>query len=212
MSKKSALDFMNLPSPDDSLSFFEHIKKESERYWIETSPNLDVYGHQIQQGSKWKPGLTDLQISAFENDLGFVFPQPLKDFYKTMNGLNKPGVNVYGSDGHPLSYTPVFYSFPDDLSIIKNKIDWIYEATSVTEVYLQQNDISRIFPVCWHRFMLVNVPDNPILSMWGDDIIYWADNISKLLANEIFDNIYNVWEFESNPNDISPIKFWLDFD
>ena len=46
--------------------------------------------------------------------------------------------------------------------------------------------------------------------MYGDDIIFWADNISKLLGREIFSNIDNIWEFESNPNHCPKIKFWID--
>jgi hypothetical protein len=59
--------------------------------------------------------------------------------------------------------------------------------------------------------MLIDIPTNPILSMYGDDIIYYADNLSKLLANEIFSGvIYNVSDFESPPQTQPEIKFWLD--
>ena len=46
--------------------------------------------------------------------------------------------------------------------------------------------------------------------MYGDDIIYWAENVSKLVANDIFDNIYNVSDFESNPANSKSVKFWLE--
>jgi len=44
--------------------------------------------------------------------------------------------------------------------------------------------------------------------MYGDDIIFWTENLSKLIANDIFDNIKNVTDFENNPNYAKPIKFW----
>lgn len=59
--------------------------------------------------------------------------------------------------------------------------------------------------------MLFELPNNPILSMFGEDIIYYAENLSKLLANEIFSGvIYNVSEFESPPQSQPEIQFWLD--
>jgi len=58
--------------------------------------------------------------------------------------------------------------------------------------------------------MLIDVPGNPILSMYGNDIIYWADDLSQLLANELFGNIHNVHEFESKKYSKIDIKFWLD--
>ncbi len=59
--------------------------------------------------------------------------------------------------------------------------------------------------------MMVDVPANSILFMYENDIIYFAENLSKLLANEIFEGILNnVSDFE-NPSQTQPdIKFWLD--
>jgi hypothetical protein len=46
--------------------------------------------------------------------------------------------------------------------------------------------------------------------MHGDDTIFWADDLSKLLANELFENIYNAYDFESLKYFGSDIGFWLD--
>lgn len=174
-------------------------------------PRKEIFGFQIQQGSVWRPGLDDAALAAFEKELGFLFPVPLCNFYKTMNGLTLPGINFYGNNGDLPTSTSLFYSYPDDIQLIRRQIDWIYEATSVSEQEIINAGISGIFPVYGHRFMLIDHPDNPILSMYGDDIIYWADNISKLLANEIFgSSIYNISDFESPPQVRPDIKFWLD--
>ena len=209
--KKDKIDWVTLPQPDDSISFFETIKRESEKFWMDTSPNKSIYGFQIQQSTKWRQGLSDTELKEFENSIGFSFPTPLRNFYKTMNGLTKQGISLYGNDGTPSTLRPVFYSYPDDTQLIKEQIDWIYEATSVKKKYLENVEVSRIFPIYGHRFMLIDILGNPILSMYGDDIIYYADNLSKLLVNEIFSgNIYNVSDFESPPQSQPQIKFWLD--
>ena len=209
--KKDNIDWVTLPQPDDSVSFFETVKNESEKFWVDTSPNKGIYGFQIQQDTKWRQGLSDTELQEFENYLGFSFPTPLRNLYKTMNGLTKQGVNLYGNDGTPPAFRSVFYSYPDDIQLIQKQVDGIYEATSVKKEHLENLDVSRIFPVYGHRFMLIDIPKNPILSMYGDDIIYYAENLSKLLANEIFSGvIYNVSDFESPPQLQPEIKFWLD--
>ena len=209
--RRDKIDWVILPRPDDSLSFFETIKRESEKFFADTLPNKGIYGFQFQQNSKWRTGLSDTELQEFEKAVGFSFPTPLRNFYPTMNGLTKPGVNLYGSSGTPEAFRSVFYSYPDDLQLIKEQINWIYEATSVKKEDLEGLGVSRIFPVFQHRFMLVDIPGNPILSMYGDDIIYYAENLSKLLANEIFAGvIYNVSDFESPPQTQPEIKFWLE--
>jgi hypothetical protein len=62
-----------LPQPDDSISFFKTIKRESDKFWAYTLPNKGIYGFQIRQGTKWRPGLSDTALQEFENCMGFSF-------------------------------------------------------------------------------------------------------------------------------------------
>jgi hypothetical protein len=202
-------DYLRLPEPDDSVDFFETVKRLSEKYWAKTDLNKGLYGFQIQKNTKWKEGLTDNQISEFEKTLKIKFPTGLRNFYKTMNGLDKPAINVYGNDGTEHTFSPVYYSYPNDIEAIKEKIEWILESNNMTIDKLDMDNIPNIFPVTGHRFIILD-DNNQILSMYGDDIIYWAENISKLIANDIFDNIYNVCDFESNPANAKSVKFWLE--
>src|SRR5690606_2458310 len=125
-------DFIKLPAPDDSIDFFETVKRLSEKYWSTTDINKELYGFQIPKNTKWKPGLTDNQIADFEENLKIEFPKGLRNFYKTMNGLDKPGVNVFGSDGNEYAFSPVYYSYPDDIEVIMEKMEWILESNNLT--------------------------------------------------------------------------------
>jgi hypothetical protein len=127
-----------------------------------------------------------------------------------MNGTDKLAINVYGNNGDAYAYSSSLYAYPRDLEQIQGLIEWIYTENQITPGELHQRGISRIMPVFAHRFMLIDVPGNPILSMYGNDILYWADNLSKLLANELVDNIYNISPYENNPGDHPHIEFWLD--
>ncbi len=62
-------DYIKLPQPDDSIDFFETLKRQSEGYWATTDINKGLYGFQIQRNTKWKDGLTDDQIEDFEKTL-----------------------------------------------------------------------------------------------------------------------------------------------
>ncbi|WP_160716471.1 SMI1/KNR4 family protein [Chitinophaga solisilvae] len=195
-------------APDDSIAFFEQLRELSDRHWAGSSLDHDIFGFQVQPGTTWNPGLSAAELKAFEAAVGFTFPAPLRHFYEVMNGLDKPGVNIYGSSGHTPAYTPVFYAFPNDMDRIQNLLQWIYSANNITAGRLRAEGISRIFPICGHRFMLVDVPGNPVLSMYGSDIIYWTDNISKLIATHIFPELAGKPAFKPTPVP-SGIKYWL---
>src|SRR5687768_13373501 len=126
--KRDNIDWVTLPAPDDLTFLFETIKLKSEMFWIDTSLNKRIYGFQIAQATKWRKGLNNRELEEFENCLGFSFPTPLRNFYKTMNGLTNPGINLYGNDGTPPTSRAVFYSYPDDLNLIQDQIDTICEA------------------------------------------------------------------------------------
>jgi hypothetical protein len=204
---------IHLPEPDDSLAFFEVLKKESEKYWVDIVPSKGVYGFQVQPGTKWRPGLDEKQLRDFENAVGFSFPLPLRNFYRTMNGVTKPGINLYGSSGEPPAFHPVFYSYPEDMQVMRELIEWICNEMGVKKEDLESSGISRIFPVYMHRFLLIDIPGNPILSMYGSDIIPYAENLSRLLAQEIFDHVeFNNSAHEDQSGTLPEIRFWLDDD
>ncbi|WP_210464333.1 SMI1/KNR4 family protein [Rufibacter roseolus] len=193
----------------ENIETFMAIKVESGKYWSETDINPGVYGYQVQKGTKWKEGLTEEQIKDFEKEMGLTFPLPLINFYLTMNGLDKPGINVSGSNKGEPKYQPIYYSYPENLPQIKEMIAWIYEENHIEQETMLQAGISRIFPISGHRFMLVDEPTCPILSMYGTDIIYLSENIVNMLVNEIFDNVENISEFENPPTNAPKIKYWL---
>jgi len=203
--KKNFDNYYHLSKPNGSVEFFKEIKRLSEEYWSKTDINSNIFGFQIQKGTKWKNGLSENELAEFQKELNVVFPEELKNFYRTMNGLDKKGINVFGSNGTEPSFNPIYYSYSNDLKQIRENINWIYESNGVKS---DNVEIPRIFPIKGHRFLILD-RNNQILSMHGDDIIFWSDNISKLIATDIFENIKNVTDFESNPNFAKPIEFWL---
>jgi hypothetical protein len=191
-----------LPPLADDQAYFQAIRDLSNHYWIDVKISDSVYGYQIQPGSRWRPGLTEKELMEFEREMGFDFPVPLRNFYLTMNGLDKPGVNVYGNCGESYAYWPKFYSFPDDLDRIWQTIQWILRDNNLTREDLPSR-ASRIFPFFAHRCVLIDEPGNPVLSMHGNDIIFWSSSLSGALVRDIF----NLLE---EHGDFRPVQYWLD--
>lgn len=160
---------------DNSIAFFKKMKAETEALWEHIDPN-DPFGPSVAPGSKWKPGLSEQEIKVFEAAMGFIFPEPVRNLYRTMNGLDRQYFYI-DEDNKATPYV-WYYSFPDDLDKIKSCIEWIHERTGVNPAILKEKGISRIFPVWGHRCIMVDEPGHPVLSMHGDDIVFWAPTLA----------------------------------
>ena len=166
--------------------FFSWLKKLSEKVWENVEPREGIFGFQTQRETKWIEGLFDEEIEEYESELGFVFPEIYKFYLRTMNGTDKPAINIYG-DGESVAYAPNYYSFPRDLEIIKDKIQWIYREFLVDEEEVQRKNISHIIPIVSHRFLIAdNCAENPILSMHGRDSIFEMRQSSKFFSCRYF--------------------------
>lgn len=145
---------------------------------------MECWGFQIQEGSKWKKGLSETELEDFQQQLNITFPESLKNYYRTMNGLNKSGIDNNGGEGE-IDFGPTFYSYPDDIPIIKSTIEWTMEANRVTKEIIKEQNVPSIFPYLGHRFLILD-HEEVVLSMYGNDIILWGDNLSMGIATDIF--------------------------
>lgn len=163
-------------SPDNPDEFFKWFKKESEKL----------------TGYRWKPGLTDKEIKDFEKNLGFEFPEIYKIFLKNMNGLYYPSSNGY-------------YSYPDDLKRMKEMINWICESFNIKPEDIDKKGIPHILPITAHRCLIVDRDGkNPVLSMYGDDVIPYNTSLQNFLINDIF------FKAKQNVDLNTHVDFWLE--
>lgn len=193
-------------SPNTLEEFFPWFKITSERFWAQKQLDPSIYGLQIQPGTRWLPGLTEDEITRFERALGFSFPAIYKLFLAHMNGTDQMAVNVYGEEGHSYTYAHAYYSYPRDIDIIKDYINWIYSEYDVTEEIVKQQLIPHIIPIVGHRFLVADQCEtHPILSMYGRDTIIYAHSLETFLVNDVFKN----HRFEVNNKPIK-VRFWVD--
>ena len=193
--------------PDNPNVFFGWLKKMSEKVWENVQLKRGVFGFQTQKETKWLEGLSEEEITDYEIELGFAFPEIYKFYLRNMNGTDKPAINNYG-DSETVAFAPDYYSFPRDSEVVKDRIKWIYDEFLVNEEEVKREKIPHIIPIVGHRFLIAdNCAENPVLSMYGRDVIIYAPNLQKFLIADIFENSSMV------ATDINyEIKLWLDED
>jgi hypothetical protein len=202
------MNIESLQSPDNSDEFFPWLKKVSEEYWESVEINRGIFGFQIQQGTRWLPGLSDEEVADYEKEMGFSFPEIYKIYLRHMNGTDKPTINIYGECGEPYRYASGYYSYPEDLDAVKGTIKWIHDDFGVTTEFIEENKIPRIMPIVSHRCLVVDrCAGNPVLSMYGRDSVFYAPSLEGFLVNDIFkgDRIIIIVNEPS-----VEVKFWLD--
>ncbi len=161
---------------DNSLACFEQLRQISEKCWEKVDLEI-CWGFQIQEGSRWKKGLTEPQIDDFQRQLGIQFPESLKNYYRTMNGLDNPGLNNNGGASE-IEFGPTYYSYPDDVEKIKSQIEWILEDNGITKEVGTSLNVPNIFPYLGHRFLILD-EEGLVLSMHGRDINFFGRQFTQ---------------------------------
>ena len=87
-------------------------------------------------------------------------------------------------------------------------IDWVCEEFKTTQQELNQKEISHIMPIVSHRFLVIDrCETNPVLSMYGNDVVPYADSLDKFLFYSIFSDFGGGGQQPNIQN--LKIKFWM---
>lgn len=90
----------------------------------------------------------------------------------------------------------------------------------ITSKDLEEKEIPHIVPIVNHRFFVVDRCDsNPVLSMYGDDVVPYAFSLRSFLLDDVF-SVYTPGEYSVSNEYIEPdreikeinylkVKFWL---
>lgn len=68
------------------------------------------------------PGLSDQQVSAYEDVLGTKFPLDFRIFLRAVNGTDLSTLKVCGSSGAARLQSVGVYSYPRDVEVVKQLI------------------------------------------------------------------------------------------
>ncbi|HEY2859252.1 MAG TPA: SMI1/KNR4 family protein [Terracidiphilus sp.] len=175
-----------------SVEFLEAFKHETEMRWREKLSDPRIYGFQFQAGTRWCPGLSNEQISAYENDINIQFPADLKTLLRSMNGTDLPTLNIFGSSGEPSRHWVGVYSYPRDLALIRQCISEasrnpITLRATLAEEGLVLSETAKFMPIYAHRFVVCDGAERncPVLSIWSpEDAIIFGNMLREYLERE----------------------------
>ncbi|WP_299189360.1 SMI1/KNR4 family protein [uncultured Aquimarina sp.] len=194
-------------SLDDSVASFELIKLLSEEKWKDIEHLSSEFGKGMRvKGLKWKKGLSESEIEDFENQLGFKFPQALKNYYSVMNGLAIVNENFSEDEEIPF-YQMLYRSYPKDIELIKDSITFECKFKNISKENLDSEKIPMIFNYCGNRYLIFD-ENQQVLSIHQGDAIYFGINLSIGLAKDIFNNF-----MDTKIEDLlkyKPVKCWLE--
>ncbi|MFN3753921.1 hypothetical protein [Flavobacterium sp.] len=187
----------NINKLTTSIYSFELFKTESQKYWV----NVELEccdGLQIQPGTKWNKGLSENDLKDFQKKLGIEFTPSLKNYFKTMNGLDKLEIDINSYSGDP-EFGICMAKYPESINDIKNSVESVFESF---EANISNEFVPNIFPYYGNRYLILEQKEIVVSIM--NDIVYWSENLCKGLAMDIFE----VNHRKLNNKEIIRDNFW----
>ncbi len=169
------------------------FRRASEDFWRGETIRADLWGGQIQPGTRWISGLSDGEIEQYEADVGARFPHAFRDYLSEMNGTDMPRIDVRGGSGKPRAFIPGFYSYPRDIELVRLLIaDADSNRTELQATLLEQGfqlpDDARLVPIFAHRYVVCTSDPNEsaVVSIWSpSDAIVYGCSLLDYLEREV---------------------------
>jgi hypothetical protein len=178
--------------------FLAEFKKLTEQRWSRQSIDPKLSGFQFQRGTRWNPGLSDPEITQYENTLGLRFPHDFRAFLRIMNGTDTPMVNVYASRGEPRGFSTGVYSFPRDMEIIRLRIDDVRERKGEIMADLREQGFfvpaaADLVPIYSHRYLMctADLDQSVVFSIYvpSMDSIVYGTSLQEYLQREFLGDL-----------------------
>lgn len=152
----------------------------------------NVFGFQIQKDTKWNDGLSNREIKALEIQFGFKFPVDYVEMLKVFNGFQTLQISIDPEGNISNQYDGRCYQYP----VHFEKTNWLIDEANQYIEYvigaLEQSgfdsiEIDGFVPLFGHRVLVVlkDKTKSPVLSIWGDDIIVYGENLMQYWCNEL---------------------------
>ena len=171
-----------------------------------------------KSGVIFEAGLSDVEITDLESEYNFSFPPDLKEFLQFSLPVSEGWVNWREPNKENVSER---LSWPYEgicFDIEHNNLwlsSWGTKPSNITEAFnsikVMLSNSPKLIPIYSHRY----IPDtpcernNPILSVYQTDIIYYGRDLQDYLENEFhFGKKTNI---EETYNNIKSIEFWGQF-
>ncbi len=165
--------------------------KKTTQIWESRRLNPRIFGYQIQPGTKWLEGIKEKEIQELETRLGFNFPEEIRHFLLSTNGLDREQINMNASDKkqefqNQWNLTNIERGQKELIEKNQNEKTFkiIKEENIIPGIDLKTHSL---LPIYGHRFAVCN-KEKPeycqIISIHGDDIIMYGESLKEYLEKE----------------------------
>ncbi len=170
--------------------------------------------HESFWGARWTGGLTPHEINEIEKKWLVKFPPDFQLFLEILHTIDRKEVieeTDWETDEVITYERPFFYNWKTDTTELESRFSWPFrtilddiEGTNSvwlhswgkrpTEASVRRRKFQQWFdktpsliPITGHRFIIAEptVSGNPILSVWGSDIILYGWNLRHYLLHEL---------------------------
>jgi hypothetical protein len=163
---------------------WDKFKTISEREFKYLELESNVYGYQMQPGTRWNNGLLENDLEKLESRFGFKFPVEYRNFLKVMNGIDTDLVYIDPDGLEEDRFFQLYYEYPKDfgrsmeqVNEIHKNLKYVHEA--LVESGFCVDEIEGYVPTFAHRALVVfsDKSLSPVVSVWGSDVVVLARNI-----------------------------------
>lgn len=198
-----------LPPLHFNEAFLSWFRERTEAAWsgypaitLNTYPRLEVYDW--QQGTHWLPGLTEAEITAVEKRWNVPFPPDYRLFLSRLHAPDRLLAGVFKNDDGTLEldYDHSFFNWQADERVIQGCSDVLVdgllwkkpeEVKRAERPHLQKvvQAAPKLIPINGNRYLLAEPcqEGNPVLSIYGRDMIVFAANFRDYLIRELLNVI-----------------------
>lgn len=190
-----------------------------------------------QTGTRWGGGMTDSEMRAAETRYGLAFPPDYRLFLATLHTPDPPMVGAFYSGPNGELAAAERRQMPDwtgDSESIEAMLGWPLEGLlwSIEQedgwhprwgprprgrrqrearVRRLAADGAQLIPIFGHRYLAGpgDRSDNPVLSIYGADVIVYGANLRSYLPGDLGVRIRGRGE-PASLSTICPIPFWQD--
>jgi hypothetical protein len=202
-------------------------------------------GSSWRTGTQWQIGLDEPRIDALELHWGLKFPRDYRQFLSVLNAPDRGVYSVGWSDDPPYDLregddSPSYFDWQKDDEAIIGALNWplggllfqVEESSlwldswgerpsKVTDVRKKVAQLvataPMLIPITGHRYLLANSLEagNPVLSVYGSDIICYGSNLKNFLLLEFspllgldYDEVAEGANVGITEEKIAAIPFW----
>lgn len=171
---------------------WQQLKEKTERKFERKQLYSNIWGWQIQPGTKWNVGLSLKEITDLEKLFGFEFPTDYKAFLSEMNSFDHDEISIDPDEECEDEFGRTLYQYPQDYERTKWKVEELFEFINYTKEPLEKagfdtEQIIGFIPLYGNRYLTVfsDKSLSPVISSHqGTDVILYGNSLLEYWERE----------------------------